>query len=74
MLCYDVIVFKHVFFMFSSYLNNTAAYLQAYAKLTIGNLVQYGFPTTINVYLTHDNNGILLPKGCNETEILRFGP
>ena len=49
--------------------------LQAhYEKLTTGNLVQHGFPSTIDVYQTHDSNEILLPMGCNDAQNFRFGP
>ena len=37
-------------------------------------LVQHGFPSTIDVYQTHDSNEILLPMGCNDAQNFRFGP
>ena len=40
----------------------------------MGNLVQHGFPSTIDTYLTQDSNGISLPGGATELKIRDLAP
>ena len=63
-------VFFFIFLLFIQLRTSQANY----EKLTTDNLVQHGFQSSINIYLTHDINVISLPRGCNGTQIFRFGP